>query len=439
MDTMPTHLSRTPFKTAALALALLIPLGCDSTEPTTFTPGPLGAVQLGPGDPIQFRALLSTSGAPGLALPIRRGMDLAVEDLDSVRGRAIRLGATVDEGCSTDVGERGARTITADKQVVGIVGTVCSGAAVGAAPVVSEAGFLMISPANTSPQLTSNLEGAPQPHRHEGYYRISNNGIHNGIAGSEFAYRELELRRVVTVDDGDAYTTGVARAFKDAFEELGGTVPATLTVDKDPDDMTATLAEIVAGEADGVFFPLFLDAGSALTQAVRASESMDDLTLISDAALLVAGFLAMPQSEGVYFVGPQSDFGDNRNPVTGQTASSVLNRFVAAHGNHPGSQYWAHAYDAVTLLARAVETVAEDIDGTLYIDRAELRKTLTDTNTSGLIGDIECDDFGDCGTGRLDIVHHTDHNVTDIARLAVVYRYTPASPASAPIPARRGR
>ena len=43
----------------------------------------------------------------------------------------------------------------------------------------------------------------------------------------------------------------------------------------------------------------------------------------------------------------------------------------------------------------------------------------------GIIGVISCDEFGDCGTGRVHISHHTDPSVTDIAELPVIYRFAP--------------
>ena len=42
-----------------------------------------------------------------------------------------------------------------------------------------------------------------------------------------------------------------------------------------------------------------------------------------------------------------------------------------------------------------------------------------------IIGVISCDEFGDCGTGRVQITRHTDSRVTGIAGLPVVYSYAP--------------
>ena len=96
-------------------------------------------------------------------------IELAVEDLGGVRGRDIELGGAMDAMCPPE-GDR-----AGDEQVVGVVGTICSAAAVAASPVISEAGLVMISPANTSPLLTSGFAGNAQEHRHAGNYRVSNN------------------------------------------------------------------------------------------------------------------------------------------------------------------------------------------------------------------------------------------------------------------------
>ena len=149
------------------------------------------------------------------------------------------------------------------------------------------------------------------------------------------------------------------------------------------------------------------------------------MTLISGAALLVSEFLATPQSEGIYFAGPESDYGGNVNDVTGTSADDAIARYESEYGERPQSPYWALAYDAATLLLSAVESAAVEEGGRLYIDRATLRTRIEAARFGGLVGPISCDTYGDCGTGRQNIYHHTDSNVTDVARLPVVYRFTP--------------
>ena len=413
-----------------LLLSISLVSACDTTGPPAFVAGPLGAVSVRAGEAVQIRTLLSVTGAPELGVVGRRGVELAVEDLSGVGGRDIELGDAMDAMCSPEGGRAGAGRITGDEQVVGVIGTICSAAAVAASPVISDAGLVMISPANTSPLLTSDLAGNAQEHRHTGYYRVSNNDLHQGIALSDFAYNRLALRRVAAVHDGDPYTSGLAAAFADAFREVGGEVPSTFVVQKGQTDMSSVLAELAPAGPDGIFFPLFLVEGSAFAAQARVSDGLEDVTLISGSALLVSEFLVTPQSEGMYFAGPESDYGANVNSVTGQSGAAVLASYEEAFGGPPSAHYWAHAYDATTLLAASIESAAVENGGVLQIDRATLRAELERTEIRGLIGNISCDAFGDCGTGKVNIYHHADSAITDIAKLPIVYRYVPATTGS---------
>ena len=323
-------------------------------------------------------------------------------------------------------GHAGAEQISADPQVIGVIGTSCSGAAVAASPVLSQAGLVMISPSNTSPRLTSDLAGNAGPDYHPGYFRVDDNDLYQGQAVADFAYSQLGLRRMATVDDGDPYTTALVRAFGDAFRALGGEITASTPIEKGDTDMTPVLAEMAATEPDGLFFPLFEVEGAPFTQQARAVESLADAILITGSALLVSEFLSQPYAEGVYFAGPKADLGANVNAFTGQSANDVLAAYEATYGDSPASTYWAHAYDATTLLLSAIKSVAVIEDGTLLVDRDALRQELHATaGFPGLLGTLACDAFGDCGTKRVNIYHHTDPSVTDPAQLVVVYQFAP--------------
>ena len=410
----------------AAALAVTLTVSCDgSTGPSSFEPGPLGTVILQRGETVRIRSLLSLSVAPSLGAAARHAVELAVRDIGAVHGHDIDLGDALDSMCSPEGGRAAAREAVADPQVAGVIGTSCSAAAVAASPVISEAGYVMIAPSTTSPLLTSDLAGNPNPDHHPGYFRVSNNDLYQARALSDFAFNQLSLRRVATVHDGDPYTSALVDAFAAAFGALGGQIPVAMSIAKGDTDMTPTLREFAAAGPDGIFFPLFTAEGSPFAVQARGFDGLEGVTLISGSALLVSDFLATPQSEGIYFAGPESDFGSNVNEVTAKSGDAVLAAYETAYGGPPPSPYWAHAYDATILLLTAIRSVAVDEGGRLYIDRAELRAEIGRMHLRGLIGDISCDDFGDCGTGRINIVHHTDSQVTDVALLPVVYRFAP--------------
>ena len=412
--------------TGPALIAVLAMPGCrDSTTPPFFEPGPLGAVTLEADEDIRIRMLLSVTVAPSLGAVSRHGAELAAEDMGPVLGRQVELGDPVDTSCSPEGGRAGALGIVGDPQVAGVVGTNCSAAAVAASPVITDAGLVMISPSNTSPRLTSDLAGNANADYRAGYFRVSSNDLHQARALSDFVYNQLELRSVATLHDGDPYTSALVEAFADAFSALGGDVPAQAAIEKGETDMTDVLEEFAAVGPDAIFFPLFVTEGSAFAAQARTFAGLEGTTLISAAALLVSQFLGTPQSEGIYFAGPQADFRSNVNEQTGQSGEQVLAAYEAGYGSFPPSPYWAHSYDATTILLSAIESVAVEEGDWLFIDRAALREQVGATAFNGLVGTVSCDEFGDCGTGRMNIYHHTDISITDVSRLPVVYVYSP--------------
>ena len=390
-----------------------------------FEAGPLGAVAVLPGEDIQIRSMQSLTGVADLGAPNQRGVVLALAHFGPIQGRNVSMGAGLDSGCSKEMGRAAAETVTGDPRVLGVVGTSCSVAATGAAPVLSEAGLVMVAPSNTAPSLTSDLRGSAGPDHHAGYYRTSNNDLYQARAVAQFAYNQLGRRKMAAIHDGGPYTSGLTNAFADAFEALGGSV-AVAAISKGDTEMVPTLTKLAAGSPDGLFFPLFPAEGTYIVQQMGRVPGLENVTRIGGAALLVSDFLAVPEAEDIYFPGPESNFGSNTNEATGKSGDEVMAAYRERFGEEPTSAYLAHAYDATTILLQAIEA-ASVVDGdTLFIDRAKLRETLTGTKDfNGLIGAISCDEFGDCGTGSLQISHHTDATVTDVAGLPVVYHFAP--------------
>ena len=393
---------------------------------TDFAPGELGAVEVGAGEMIQIRSLNAITGDVAfLGLPNQRGVELAVADYGPVAGREVSIGAGLDDLCSADGGQAAAQSIVADPDVVGVIGTSCSGAAVAASPLISDAGMVMISPSNTSPALTSDLAGAAGSAYQPGYYRTAHNDLFQGRAVALFVRNELGLNRAAAVHDGDPYTQGLAQAFRDAFEELGGVVSVFTAVNKGDTDMTAVLTEVAAGGPQAVFFPIFMPEGGFIVQQAGGVSGLEGVTLIAADGLLTDNFMELPESEGVYMSGPDLRYGSNRNSITGKTAGDFLAAYEDEYGEAPSASFWAHSYDAATMLLRAVDRVAVESGGTLYIDRARLRDELDQTGFDGIIGRIDCDAFGDCGSQLITVVHHTDSRDIEAGKSNVVFGYAP--------------
>ena len=413
---------RKSYRLGVLCLVVLVGFSCAAPD---FEAGPLGAVEVHPGDDIQIRALAVLTGLGDLGVSSRHGVALAIADYGPIKGHHVSMGAALDSLCSAEGGRAAAETVIGDPRVVGVVGTSCSVAAAAASPILSEAGLVMISPTSTSPSLTSDLRGDAGSDHRPGFYRISSNDLYEGQAVAEFAYHELGLRSMAAIHDGDPYTSGLANAFATSFEGLGGSVAVT-SVSRGDTDMVPVLTRIASGSPDGLFLPLFPDEGIHVIQQIGGIAGLEGVTLIGGAAHLVSEFLSVPESEGIYLPGPELDFGGNTNQATARSGDELIASYRETYREESTSAYLAHAYDATTVLLRAIEEVAVASGDSLFIDRAQLREAMTGTSGfSGIIGTISCDDFGDCGTGRVHISHHTESAVTDPGELPVVYRFSP--------------
>ena len=427
-------------KTAILALLATLVLAALATAACGGDDDP-GVVVIGPDEPIEVRTMLALTGAPTFGEPLRAAIEMAVADFGPVHGHEVELGPPVDSMCSREGGRAAAREVIADERVLGVVGTSCSVSAVAVSPVLSVAGLVMVAPANSSPALTSDLAGNPGPSYHEGYFRVSRNDLHQAKAVAGFAHGELGLRRMVAVHDGDPYTSALARAFRDEFRARDGVVPAMGVIEKGQTGMREMLRELANAEPDGVFFPLFRAEAEPFVMQLREVPRLEGVTLVSGSAPVTARFLALPETEGLYFAAPAPAESGNRNSATGKTVDEAFAALAAAHPDLAHvTPYWAYAYDAATLLLAAVEHAAVpgdgsffgrllgfDRGGTLRVHRGALREAVRTVSSgmSGLTGVLSCDEFGDCAQGSQVIYHHADASVTDPAELPVVHRVIP--------------
>ncbi|MDE0143469.1 MAG: branched-chain amino acid ABC transporter substrate-binding protein [Caldilineaceae bacterium] len=404
----------------ALTLTLLLSSAC---VPQNMVVSPLGTVVVGPGEDIQIRSLEVLTGSIGeLGIPRQRALAIALADYGPIKGHNVSMGAGLDSLCTAEGGKAAAETAVGDPRVVGVLGTSCSVAAAAASPILSEAGLVMLSSSNTSPSLTSDLRGNAGANYHPGYYRVSSNDLYQAQAVAEFVHTELGLRRMATIHDGDPYTTGLTAAFAVAFEALGGAVTAVEEVSRGDTDMIPVLTRIAAGNPEGIFFPLFPDEAGHVVQQIEEVEGLAGLALINSESLL---FIEL-ESVDAYLAGPEFNFGANVNQATGRSGDELFAAYRQQYNESANNAYIALAYDAATILLRAIEDVAVADGDTLFIDRARLREALTaTTGFNGIVGPISCDGFGDCGTGLILISHYTDPAVNDITQLPVVFRYAP--------------
>jgi len=380
-----------------LTLLVLAALALAACGGTTFEcEDEIGCVTYGPDEPIRIASALVISGENAqLGLDSQYGVEIAMDFKETVLGHEIELQAE-DDGCNAEGGQAAGQKIVSDPTILGVVGTSCSGAGVPMSEVISEAGYFMVSPSNTAPSLTD-----PEQAWNDGYLRTAHNDKVQGRAIANFAFNELGLSTAAAIHDGDPYTEGLTNAFRNSFEELGGTIVEYTAVNKGDTDMRPVLTAVAAaGPPEFIYYPVFTAECALLTKQAREVSGLENTTLsaadgcISDAAAEAIG----EAGEGMYFSGPDISF-----------SGSMYQDFLAAYRNKYGtdtlSVFHAHAFDATNMIFDCIQEVAvQEEDGTLHIGRQDMRDCLYDiSGFTGITGNLNCDMWGDCADPKISV------------------------------------
>jgi branched-chain amino acid transport system substrate-binding protein len=370
-----------------LALASLMLAACQPTAAAYTCTDTLGCVDVAPGTSVHIAYAMVVAGPDSsLGIDSRRGVEIAIEDKKTVLGHNIELTGE-DTGCNAEGGQAAAQKLAADKTIVAIVGTSCSSEARVAAPILSDAGFTLISASNTAPDLTSEATHVA------GYLRTAHNDEVQGAVAAEFAYNSLGVRNVATIHDGSLYAQGLVTVFTKRFTELGGTIVGAQAVQPTDTDMHTILTDFAAAAPDMIYYPIFVAAGGFVTAQARETAGLEDVALMGADGMFSPDFLgaAGPAALGMYHSSP--DFS-----AFGAGYQDFLAKHMAKYGENPLSAFHAHAYDATNIIFAAIEKVAvQDADGTLHIPRTALRAAMFATKDfQGLTGTLTCTPTGDC-------------------------------------------
>ncbi|HYZ10731.1 MAG TPA: branched-chain amino acid ABC transporter substrate-binding protein [Actinomycetota bacterium] len=360
-----------------------------------------GCVEVASGAPIEIGTLLVITGSDAsLGQDSQNGAVLATEFIGTdpwpgetageILGHPIEFNHQ-DDGCSAEGGQAGANALAAEENIVAVIGTSCSSAALGVADtILSDQGIPLISPSNTGPDLTA--EATHQPF----YLRTAHNDLLQGAAVAHFLLEE-GAQTLATIHDGSPYADGLQQAAADEFSAGGGEVVAQEAVQVGDTDFGPLLTDIAADPPDALYYPIFVAEGGLITQQARETSGLEDTLLAGSDGMFTPDWIeaAGPENaEGVFISGP--DLTAFANPEFYE--NEFLPAYEEQFGEEPQAVFHAHAFDAMMMLVAAIEEVAiETDDGGLQIPRTALKDALLATEGfEGIVGAHTCNELGDC-------------------------------------------
>ncbi|QBY09298.1 branched-chain amino acid ABC transporter substrate-binding protein [Deinococcus metallilatus] len=275
---------------------------------------------------------------------VKRGAELAVQEQ---AGAFKALGydlvlAPYDDQASATLAPQIAKSVLADKSVLGVVGALNSSVSNVVAQAFAPARLTMISPASTNDQLTQNA----WTH----FNRVVAPDAAQGVAAAGYIADELKAASVFVISDNTAYGNGLTRALLDNLKKHKVPVAAYAGA-----STAAQIAEVVkrvkASGADMVYFGGTDDTGSQLVKALRAAgvtatfmggDGLDSPSFLQRAGIAGAGVVYST------VFGPVSAFSN---------ALDFNDRYQAAYKTKP-SGVALYAYDATNALLAAIKAAA---------------------------------------------------------------------------------
>ncbi len=360
-----------------------------------------GCVEVASGDPITIGTLLAISGDVAfLGQDSQNGVVLGIDYLDGnfdgtagqILGHDVKL-VNEDDGCSAEGGQSGATKLAADAQMVAVIGTSCSSAALGVADqIFADKGIMLISPSNTNPNLTSADVWS-------GFYaRTAHNDAIQGAIVADFAAQKLGGKTAATINDESPYADALAAVFRSNFTAQGGSVTGQEAIQSTDTDFKPLLTSLGEAKPDVLYYPDFNPACALIAKQAADVSSLSNTAMIGSDGCSDPSYTdtAGSAADGTYISGPdttaytQQDFYQNQ----------YLPAYKDTFGHNPTAAFNAHAFDALNILAQAIEKVAiKNSDGSLSIPRVALKDAVLATNGwKGITGTITCNATGDCAT-----------------------------------------
>ncbi len=306
---------------------------------------------------------------------MRIGAAEAVADINSaggINGERLAL-VTADDKCETDRAAAVANQLVG-RNVVAVIGHLCSAASVEAAEIYNNAGIIQISPASAGPAYTDN-----RPDPAGGTYRLFGREDDQPKIAGRFLADRFGAKRIAFLNDGTAYGKGLADGALSAFEDAGGDAVITRSFEAGLTDYSSLVAILDSQRIDLLYLGGYHTEAGIIAMQMR-QRGMDTLLMGGD-SLLTEEFrvIAGEASDGTlvtYAPDPRE-----KPPAIRLTES------LRARGIEP-ELFTLHAYAAVQIWAEAARKA-----GTIGYN--EIAQVMNENRFDTVIGAVAFDSKGD--------------------------------------------
>jgi branched-chain amino acid transport system substrate-binding protein len=243
------HLTRRELLQGATAAALAGSLGCKKQS---------HGITLG-------LYLSLTGDKADFGVSTRNGVNIALEEVNAaggLLGQQVRAVAEDTRGDSNEAASAVTRLIDRE-HVCGVIGEVASSLSLAGGRICQRRGIPMISPSSTNPAVTQIGDNV---------FRVCFLDPFQGEVMARFAKNSLHVSRVaIFKDQGSAYSTGLADAFRRSFTALGGQIVDEQAYRESDTHFSAQISSMLARQPEALFVPGYYAQLALIAREVRGA------------------------------------------------------------------------------------------------------------------------------------------------------------------------
>jgi branched-chain amino acid transport system substrate-binding protein len=287
-----------------------------------------------------------TGDNSALGINICDGAKLAIDQANSSGNLPFTLVYKgVDDQGTPDGARPASASIVGDSNIVAVVGPAFSGASQASEQTFAQAGLLSETPSATLPSLTD-----PSNHFTTFYRAVATDNA-QGTAAAQYLKQVLNVSKVYTVDDAEAYGQGLATTLDNALTGEGVSVTHD-SVPQGTKQWEPEAAKVKASGAQAVYFAGYYSDAAPFVKALRGAGYtgifMSDDGTKDQHFVSLAGASA---ANGSYFTCQCSD---------ATTLKTFATAYQSAFQAAPGA-YSAEAYDVANDIIQGMKTLGAHV------------------------------------------------------------------------------
>jgi len=240
----------------AIAAAATLAFGAVATAPANAADKKIKLAYMGP----------LTGGAAFLGTDQIPGAIWAIDQYNRTNPKVKIELVKADSQCDPTVAANVAPGVAADKAIIGVIGTACSGEARNSFPAYKAAGLTMVAPSASAVDLTNRKaksNGFPI------FHRVVANDSFQGPALARYAADGITAPKYYMLDDQSTYGAPLIRENATPTAKKLGTIVGTDNFPDDTKDFTSVVAKVKDSGANIVLFGGYDYTAGPLIKALR--------------------------------------------------------------------------------------------------------------------------------------------------------------------------